>query len=240
LGCDLTRITLSYGPKELIKIASVFFLFAQFLMVGSSHAAIVEVGDWKFATDIEGWKIQDSFATEKYDSSKPDWESPCGVMGTWKGDFADAFVYPVYPNAPKDNEDYGKISGMVYLYTLKIPEELRKDLQDHDIAVYGSLDKIPEDQKQQELKDILSDAIRNAMNCEKFDSEKDITFGDRMSHLSEGDNNVKSVGAIAILLDDDTVGIIEAYAEKTPREKDGAIFNGRAWDVIETFTVLPK
>jgi len=221
-------------------IIATFGFLALFLLAGSCHAASVDVDGWTFTTDLESWRVIDNFDKESYDSSDPDWASPCGLRGIWKGTFTKPFYYPEYPNAPKGNENYDKFTGFIYISVLKIPEDLRQSIQEHDIAVYGSLEKIPNDIKEKELNDILRDATRNALQCDNFDSEKDITFGDRTAHLSEGDDSVSSDGAIAILLDNDTVGIIEAYVLKKPYERDGSVFNGRAWDVIDSFTISPK
>jgi hypothetical protein len=222
-------------------IIGCFAFYALLFGVGSSHATSVDVGGWSFATDIEGWRVKENPEIEMYDSSSEEWQSDCDVLGKWKGVTAmEPFVYPSYPNAPKDSDEYGSVSGGIYISVLKVPDNLVTALRNHDIAVYGSSDKIPEDKKEEEINEILRDATRNALQCQNFDSEKDITFQDHKAHLSEGDSNAMSTGTIAILLDDTTVGIIDVYTEKQPRYNDATIFNGRAWDVIESFTISPK
>lgn len=223
--------------KKVIGLCSLVMLL---LMVGSCHAATSVVLDgWKFMLNSEGWRTYDPYAPEPYDSSSPKWQSPCGVQGTWKGDLADAFYYPSYPNAPKGNDEYESLSALVTIWVMKAPEDLRTQLQDHDVAVYGSVDKIPEDARKKETDAILADATRNAIQCETYFSEKDISFNDREAHLSEGEDIGRSDGAIAVALDNNTVGLIEVYVynRNGPVAEDAALFDGRAWDVINAITV---
>lgn len=215
-------------------------LIALLLMIGSCHAATSTVLDgWKFTINSYGWRTYDAHAPESYDSSDPGWKSPCGTKGTWKGDLADAFYYPSYPNAPKGNDLYDSCSGLVTIWIMKTPNDLRAQLQDHDVALYGSVDKIPQDARDKETNAILSDATRNAIDCESYYSEKDISFNDREAHLSEGTETGRSNGAIAVALDDNTVALIEVYIYNRdgPVGQDATLFNGRAWDAINAITV---
>jgi len=221
-------------------IIGISCFLALLFLAGSSHAASVDVGGWTFTTDSEGWMALENLEIETYDSSSEDWQTGCDVMGEWKGVVAmEPFVYPSYPNAPKESDEYGSVSGGIYIYVLKLPEDLQAELRDHDIAVYGSVDKIPEDRKEEDMNTILKDATR-MFGCGRFDSEKDIDFNDFKAHLSEGDDSFASRGTIAVLLDESTVGIIDVYTEKEPRNKDWVVFDGRAWDVIDSFTISPK
>ena len=126
------------------------------------------------------------------------------------------FVYPAYPNASKGNENYGTLSAKVS-------------------AIY--VVKIPEDRKQQNLNKILTDATRIPTMCVEWDSEKDITFKNHPAHLAEKNGNHLATGTIAVLLDNDTVGVIEVYVDKIYL-RNGEVFEGNARDVINSFTIL--
>jgi hypothetical protein len=223
-------------------IIGVFGFFVLFFIMGNGNAASVDVGGWTFTIDAEGWRTWENPEIETYDPNSEKWIPLCYVMGKWEGVVAaEPFFYPAYPNAPKETSESKMASGIIGIYVLEVPDDLRTELQNHDITVYGSVNKIPEDRKNEEMNAILKDATANGAECTKYDSEKDITFNDRKAHLSEGDNQYISVGAIAILLDNSTVGIIDVYTEKEPTLKDEApVFNGRAWDIIEKFTVSKK
>lgn len=223
--------------KKLIGLCGIAMFL---LMVGSCHATTSVVLDgWKFTLNSDGWRSYDPYAPELYDSSSPGWQSPCGIQGTWKEDLADAFYYPSYPNAPKGNDEYDSLSALVTIWVMKVPEDLRTQLQDHDVAVYGSVGKIPEDARKKETDAILADATRNAIQCETYFSEKDISFNDREAHLSEGEDVGSSYGAIAVTLDNNTVGLIEVYVynRNGPVAEDTTLFDGRAWDVINAITI---
>ncbi|VVB63166.1 Uncharacterised protein [uncultured archaeon] len=196
----------------------------------------VSLGGHTFTANLpDGWVVSSNMTIDSIDPSSSDWTD---LKWSWKGVWAEAFNYPAYPSAPKDSDYYGTISGRVYLFVVKIPDDLRQQLLQHDVAVYGSSDKIPDDRKTQELNDILTDAAHISILNTKYDSEKDITFNDHQAHLSEADDSSWSIGSIAILLDNDTVGIIQPNIEKTHRlGKDSAIFDGSAWDFIEKVTV---
>jgi hypothetical protein len=205
-------------------IIGVFCFLALLLVVGSGQAASADVSGWNFTMNLDGWRTENSIVP--YDSSSPEWKPTCEVGGTWIGVTSTGFVYPSFPNATEGQKEHGLYSGWANIFVFKIPDDLRK----------------------LELKDILSYATRNAVECNTYNNEKDITFDGHKARLSEGDfdsgsdfTNIKlSNSAIAILLDDDTVGLIEVSVIKEPREIGDTIFNGRAWDVIEKFTISPK
>lgn len=234
------------------KIMNGFLGFFLLIMAsGSCHALNVDVGGWTFTTDVEGWRFSEKSevtdGSEIYDvDSKADeaedaefGELFCSVKGTWKG-VAIAFDYPAYPNAPKDNDEYSRVTGYGTIYVLKVPEDLRAELQDRDVAVYGSIDKIPEDASEEEMNAILKDATRYSPWCKRFENEEDTDFNDKKAHLSTGDPKGESVGTIAVLLDDNTVGIIDIHMDKNPGYGDKTYFDGSAEDVIDSFTISPK
>lgn len=178
------------------------------LMIGGGHAASIEVSGWNFTLNLnslDGWRASEYQTILPYDSSSPDWKPSCEVGGAWIGVTSTAFVYPAFPNA-QVGEEGG--TGWAYISVFKIPDNLKK----------------------QEVSEILSYATRNTLSCKNFDSDKDITFDGHKAHLSEGDTVSFKIsdGAIAILLDDDTVGLIDVSVFKEPREKGDAIFNGSA------------
>jgi hypothetical protein len=224
------EITLHDSHRELVRIAGVVALFVLLIMVGGSHAESVDLGGWNFTINTDGWRHYGSPDIGQYDSSKIDYDDyDCDPEGTWKVVAEEAFYYPVYPNAPKGNEYYEQRRGRVALSVLKIPNDLRNDLRERSIAIYGSPEKIPEDQKQQELIDILRDAARIEDLCEYYTSKMETIFdGDRIALLSFDRENDAS---IAILLDNDTVGIIEVI--------DIDSLPNRSRDVINSFTVSP-
>ena len=113
-------------------------------------------------------------------------------------------------------------------------------LQEKNIAVYGSLDKVPDDKKAQNLQEILANAVYvTRIGNEKYDSDKAITFGDRDARLFESDDGPMSEGVIAILLDSNTIALIHASVNKEhlSGQEDAVLFDGRAWDIINTITV---
>jgi len=215
--------------------------FVLILSGGCCYALSADVGGWTFTSDVEGWRVSDVVEIHPYDSTSENDQPTCGVRGAWNGVWGADFGYPTYPNAPKDNDEYHAATGWGEIFVLKVPDDLRAELQSHDVAVYGSVDKIPADAKEQEINDILKDATRNSDWCKDFKSDKDIDFNGYKAHLAEGDPLGSSCGAIAVLLDDNTVGIIEVNTDTNPGNGgNGAYFDGRAWDVIETFTITPK
>ncbi len=89
-----------------------------FFWVGFSQAATsVELGGWKFTTNLDGWRVDsESEGILAYDSSDSyNWAHSCygtdwnEVKGSWKGVvLLDHIIYPSYPNAPKDNDNYAQ------------------------------------------------------------------------------------------------------------------------------------
>ena len=216
------------------------------LLIGYCQAASVDLGGWKFTTNIEGWRTgTDTLSVvNSYDSSSPDWEHPCetnALTGTWKGLVRlNSFVFPAYPNAPKDNEMYGFYSSRVDIYLVKIPYDVKKGIETQDIAVYGSLSNVPDDRKMKDLREILTDATRIPVMCVPYDSEKDIQIADREAHLSEHDwERGGTTGVIAIQLDNDTIGVIDAPVnlDKGSKSSDWKYYDGRAWDFIDSLKI---
>lgn len=219
-----------------MKILLVLVLLVSMLLVAMPAIAEklnVSIGGHTFTADLpDGWTVSKTMTIVSIGPEDSDW------AGSWTGMYVEAFDYPAFPNAPKNSDYYWKSAGSVYLYVVKIPADLRESVQEHDIAVYGSPDKIPDDQKAQELNKILTGAAHISLISQSYDSEKDITFNDHKAHLSEGDNRAWSTGSIAILLDDNTVAIIQpAIQTSTMGQQDFALYNGRAWDIINSIVV---
>jgi hypothetical protein len=201
----------------------------------------VSLGGHVFEADLpDGWVLSSEYNNSyKFDSSNPD-DAPNGanVIGTWKGENTKAFDFLAYPNAPKDNSNYGEFTGYVIVYILTVPDELKQSLHEKDIAVYGSLDKVPDDRKAQDLQEILLNAAYVIkIGAAKYDSDKAITFSDHDARLFERDDGV-SDGIIAISLDPYTVALIHASVKKERLlgQEDAALFDGRAWDIINAIT----
>lgn len=210
----------------------------------TTSAVNVTVSGWTFSTDEESWRVYDELEVLSYDSSDPDWEHPCttnALEGNWKGIVAlYPFYFPAYPNAPKDNENYWQRSAYVdHIYVVKIPEDLKKSLQEHNIAVYGSLDKIPEDAKEKDIEYILKDATRIPTMCIEWDSEENIDFNGYKAHLAKEDGADLSSATIAILLDEDTVGVISSSVMLESYMEDATYYDGRAEDAINLITFAP-
>jgi hypothetical protein len=236
----------------------IVMMVAVFAIVVNAQAVSVDVDGWNFTTDLDQWRTSKLTETMSYDDGKDRYPTnyECEVPGgRWKGTkVSDAFVFPSYPNAPKDNKFYDASSGSIDIYVLKIPENLLTDLQDQSIAIYGSEDKIPETRKKQDMYEILKAATRNTDNvgkdygfesdnpeCFLIDSEKDITFNNRPAHLTEAQyakDKGYCVGTIAVLLGESTMGVIDVYILKGV--KDQATFKGQASDVINSFTISSR
>ena len=228
-----------------MKLKIVFLCMALILLASIVNASenSVSVGGHTFTTDLpNGWVLSsDSNEPSAFDSSNPD-NAPDGAnaIGTWKGTEASLFDFLGYPNAPKGNSQYGVITGFVAVDVLKIPDELKQSIQDKDIAVYGSLDKVPDDRKAQDLQDILGNAVYvTRIGDEKFDSDKAITFSGHDARLFEIDGNAISIGMLAISLDPNTVAVIYASINKEhlSGQEDATLYDGRAWDIIDSITV---
>lgn len=203
----------------------------------------VSLGGHTFTADLpDGWVVSDIMKADSFDQSNPDNSlDSCMVTDSWKGTFEEAFNFLAYPNALKNSTYYGTLTGRVYIYVTKVPDDLRRSIQERDIALYGSVDKITDDQKAKDTSEILTEAAHIGLACPKdtiFDSEKDITFNDHEAHLTESDNSAWSTGSIAILLNNDTLGIIQPLIQKTHQgQTDSTLFDGSAWDVINSMTV---
>ena len=72
----------------------------------------------------------------------------------------------------------------------------------------------------------------------KFDGDKSVTFNDNNARLFERDDG-PSKGVIAFSLDSNTVALIEVSINtiRHPEQDDEALYNGSAWDIINTITV---
>jgi len=121
------------------------------------------------------------------------------------------------------------------VYIVTIPTELKKDQLDENIRIYGSADKIPDDKKEKDTVSMLTSVAGGSRG--DYDSDKDITFNDRPAHLAESIVGDTSFGRIAILLDENTIGIIDVRIDRSPLSGGATFFDGKAWDIIDSITV---
>lgn len=224
-----------------VTIGLLLMVVANMVGIAVGEQQSVSLGGHILTADLPvGWVLSNDSKPEAFDSSNPE-DTPNGanVIGTWKGTYSCAFEFLGYPNAPKENDYRSVTTGSVCIYILKVPIELKQSLQEKEIAAFGSVDKIPDDRKAEDIQKVLLDAeYVTKIDYQKFDSDKAITFGDRDARLFERDNGF-SVGDIAISLDPNTVAVISASVNKKhiSGQEDAALFDGRAWDIINTITV---
>ena len=202
----------------------------------------VSLGGHTFTADLpDGWVVSDIMKADSFDQSNPDNSlDSCLVTDSWKGTFEEAFNFLAYPNAPKNSTYYGTLTGRVYIYVTKIPDDLRQSFQERDIALYGSVDKITDDQKAKDTSEILTEAAHIGLACPKdniFDSEKDITFNDHEAHLTESDTSALEHVWYWLYSNfaeqrygghNSTAYSNRAYGCST----DSTLFDGSAWDVM--------
>jgi hypothetical protein len=94
----------------------------------------------------------------------------------------------------------------------------------------------------------LSYATQKEPSYKTLTSEKDITFNGRQAMLSEGNEDLSTSdkkfkfnnAAIAMLLDNDTIGLIYSDVLTEPSENGEAIFNGDALDVLNSIAISSK
>jgi len=145
-------------------------------------------------------------------------------------------IFPSYPNAPKGDDSYQASGTFVTLNVITIPSDLKDAQLKQNIRVYGSANKIPDDQKAKDINQILSIVTGKYAMSMTTNTEKDITFNDHPAHLIEAVDLAVSFATIAILLDDNTVGLIDVNISYNP-PIGGVAASGRAWDIINSITV---
>lgn len=219
--------------------AALMFVAAAPALANPSAPSVVLSG-WRFVLDEPGWVATGRVGNNwSYDSND---ELFCpSLQGHWKGYFATKpFYFRAYPNAPKDNKYYYDASANVSeIKVVKIPDDLRKSIQDHNIAVYGSLDKVPADVKKKNTEQILADAAGVSgccLNWIECDKKIPTTFKGHKAYLKTWEDNEATVAIIAVLLDDNTIGVINVDVEKDPGN-DKAAYSGKAKDVINALTI---
>jgi len=227
-----------------LKIVTLCMLLLLAATANASEKS-VSLGEHTFTADLpDEWKTFDDFSMhEVNDGNENSYSADVNDGYSWKGFMAEPWYYPLYPNAPKGDDYYGHFSSVVNLYVLTIPADLKKDQLDENIRVYGSADKIPDDQKEKDVTKILTDAAPPYLSKELRDySDKDINFSDHTAHLAEmttasplNSDDRTSSGRIAILLDENTIGVIDVSVEQF--SPSGKFFDGTAWDVINSITV---
>jgi hypothetical protein len=227
------------ATQTLVYILTLMMLI--FAVPSLAEEQSVSLGGHTFTSTLpDGWVLSsDSDKIKSFDSSNTE-DSLFGpdateVTGIWRGKYVDAFDYLAYPNAPKDNSKYGMATGSVYAYVLTIPDQVKKSLEEQDIALYGSLDKVPEDQKAKDMQEMFRYAAYVTKNgFYEYYSDKEITFNDRPARLWESDDQADLV----VSLDPNTVAVLQVFAASDlPSEEDAAIFSGEPWDMLETITI---
>jgi len=216
--------------------AALMFVAAAPALANPSAPSVVLSG-WRFVLDEPGWVATGRVGNDwPYDSNV---NSCPGMQGHWKGRFAAyPFYFRAYPKAPKDNKYYYEASANVSDITVvKIPGDLRKSIQDYSIAIYGSPDKVPVDVKKKETEQILTNATGVSVWClNKYDKKMLITFQGHTAFLKTWEDNKVSVAIIAVLLDNNTIGVITVDVEKHPGSNKAA-YSGKAKDVINALTI---
>jgi hypothetical protein len=191
----------------------------------------------------EGWVAFKDANVDKVDDESETYQSGINDVYSWKGVAARPWFYPQYPNAPKDDRYYVATSA-VTLYVLTIPADLKQDMLEENIRIYGSADKIPDEKKEKDITTILGRAAPVYQSDIMRDyNYEDLTFNDSPAHLEEmetyGYSNLgedaSSFGRMAILLDENTIGIIDVYVER--RSPSGQFFDGKARDIIDSFKI---
>jgi hypothetical protein len=205
---------------EVFGIASVVCFFILLLMVGSCHAASVDVGGWNFTADLGAqWRL----GTEPMEDGQdiPSMKFPdvmfTGVMKS------NAFWLP------RDS-------------TVITPTEFPSlyDPKQNDIIATVDLwvNKVPKEEKGWTARDILADFYGPDIDGRR----KEIEFNGRPALLWEGESSdlIKdgelvmpaiSQGEIIVMMTEETIVTISANA--LPKS------NLRPWDVIEKFTISP-
>ena len=228
-------------------IASIGLLLFVFiaLIPASATAQSVSIGGHTFTADLpDGWIRPDYVAVKQEgyylpDTSSyyypPDYQPDENV--DWKGSNVDPWVmFPDYPNAPKGDDSYQASGSLATLYVITIPSDLKDAQLKQNIRVYGSANKIPDDQKAKDINQILSIVTGKYIMGMTINTEKDITFNDRPAHLIEAEDSAVSLAEIAIMLDENTVGFIEVNISRVPFI-GGVAASGKAWDIINSITV---
>lgn len=221
--------------------------------------ASVMIGGWNFSTNLEGWRACDKVNAVSYNSDEIDLFTKTSNFGTWRGVAAGSgddnglyhntnlLYYPAYPNAPKDNNAYYWGSAGVYgISVLNLSQDLNNSLMEHDIAVYGSPDKIPDDRKREYLTATLKSSIGGEVSqyAASFQSggsdSKSITFQNHMAERYDAkgrsDANGNTFTIMAVLLDSDTVAIIRLYSSEDPMP-DEVLFRGNLDDIVNSLTI---
>lgn len=225
----------------------VIMLFALVVfMPAMAEQQTVSISGHTFTANLpDGWIRPDDVAVKQDgyylpDTSSeyypPDYQPDENV--TWKGSNVDRWViFPSYPNAPKGDDSYQASGSYTTLYVVTIPPDLKEAQLKQNIRVYGSSDKIPDDQKAKDINQILSIVTGKYTMGMTTNTEKDIAFNDHPAHLIEADDTAVSFAKIAILLDDNTVGLIDVNIDYAP-PIGGVAASGRAWDIISSITVM--
>jgi hypothetical protein len=199
------------GRSETISVISVFVLL---LMMGSVHAASVDLDGWTFTAELgDQWRLGPQ-VIETADSrglSSTDYEN-----WNFKGNMViNAFWLP------KDSD---------YVAPTNIPSVWDEDSEDVLAGVDIKVNTVPSDERGWEAKEILADFLLPfALGDE---SQKDIEFNGHPALLMESNEDSISSGLISILVSEDTIVTIEVG---TKPESDLS-----AWDVIEKFTISKK
>lgn len=194
------------------KPISVINVFVLLIMMGSVHAASVDLDGWTLTADLgDQWRLGPQ-VIETADSrglSSTDYEN-----WNFKGNMIiNAFWLP------KDSD---------YVAPTDIPSVW--DGNDVLAGVDIKINTVPSDERGWEAKEILADfLLPYALGDE---SQKDLEFNGHPALLLESNEDSISSGLISVLMAEDTIVTIEVG---TKPESDLS-----AWDVIEKFTISKK
>ncbi|HRR42603.1 MAG TPA: hypothetical protein P5244_15330 [Syntrophales bacterium] len=217
--------------------------------VNSSDTSI-SIDGWNFTLTDPVWRCNDDKMFRMYDSEDKRYVFPMSSPNAhWTGySVLFPFYYPAFPKAPVGNKYYDTGTAQVEnIIVLDIPDDFRRDIEDYNIAIYGSPEKVPAEVKKKETEQILKDAIRNYAlgwyvdERTKYDDGIFTTVDGHKAYLRTGknDDNVFSVAAsyaaAAVMLDNYHVGVIYVVVDKTGSE-GGTLYKGNAKDVINAFT----
>lgn len=223
------------GRSETISVISVFVLL---FMMGSVHAASVDLDGWTFAADLGDQWHSDLHATENADTAG--WDSR-------------STDYLIEHNMDSEDPAYYNWKGVLLSNAFWLPQE-NANVNPQDLPSYPSKEngllanvdirvhKVPGEVQDWGTHNILMDLYGPVG---KSNSVKDIEFNGRPALLVERDYEedqvndegkvivpASSIGSIEVLVADDMVVSIDVV---TLPESDLS-----AWDVIEKFTISKK
>jgi len=181
----------------------------------------VTVGGWKFTLAAPGW-VPLAHPSDYMDTfsglDDPDFGLECGEPYLQWGDIhwaGDPFNYPAYP-----------------------PEE-------HKSGITGAIKSIivvdaPADRQGWTTEEMLLDAAELADNCQSLMTvydERYTTFKGHEAVMRTWKGKQITTATLAVLLDDNTVAVIDAFVDLPDKSDDRREYSGTAEDVLNTLTI---